>query len=82
MTYYAQRKSIKGEAVTFNNRTGSETEMLRQYFLYCAAAVQNTDQNNYDYVDFGTVERGPMKDERFRHNVEPEPEPEPNPEAE
>lgn len=71
--YYAQRKSIKNGEVTFNNRTGERAEMLRQYFLYCAAASTNTDGNNYDFVDFGTVEQGQLKVESF-NQIEPEPE--------
>jgi len=79
MTYYAQRKSIKNEQVTFSNRTGTKDEMLRQYFLYCASAATNADSNNYDYVDFGTIEKGVTKSEMFKHVV-PAPEPEPEPE--
>ena len=75
MLYYAQRKSIKNGEVTFNNRTGERKEMLRQYFLYCAAASTNTDGNSYDFVDFGTVEQGQLKVESF-NQVEPEPAPE------
>lgn len=82
MTYYAQRKSIKGETVTFNNRTGTKDEMLRQFFLYCASASTNEAQNNYDYVDFGTIERGVEKAEKFRQTVQPEPQPEPEPNEE
>ena len=75
MTYYAQRKSIKNETVTFNNRTGAKNEMLRQYFLYCAAAATNVDGNEYDFIDFGTIEKGAEKEEKFRQ-------PAPAPEAE
>lgn len=74
MTYYAQRKSIKGDNVTFNNRTGTKEEMLRQYFLYCASAATNADSNNYDFVDFGTIEKGAEKSEKFRQAPQPEPE--------
>lgn len=84
MIYYAQRKSIKDDApVTPNNRYGERDEMLRQYFLYCAAASTNADENDYDYIDFGTVEGGPLKVEKFIHEKPaPEPEPEPEPEEE
>lgn len=75
MLYYAQRKSIKNGEVTFNNRTGEREEMLRQYFLYCASSATNTDKNDYDYVDFGTILYGQLKVESFNH-AEPEPAPE------
>ena len=72
-SYYAQRKSIKnGEPVAPNNRYGERDEMLRQYFLYCAAAATNADENEYDSVEFGTIEQGVLKTERFSHPVEAE----------
>jgi len=83
MTWYAQRKSIKNGSTTFNNRTGERDAMLRQYFLYCASSATNEQENEFDYVDFGTVEQGAIKHESFTHPV-PEPpvnEPE-EPEAE
>ena len=68
MTYYAQRKTIaNGAPVAPNNRYGEYAEMLRQYFLYCAAAATNVDGNDYDSVEFGTVEGGVLKTERFDH---------------
>ena len=79
MTYYAQRKSIKDGNTTFNNRTGERKDMLRQYFLYCANASTNTDENDFDYIDFGTIERGAEKHEIFRQE---RPQPEPEAEAE
>ena len=82
MTFYAQRKSIKnGAPVAPNNRYGERDEMLRQYFLYCASAATNADENEYDSVEFGTIEQGIIKTERFSHPV-PEPEPNEEPEAE
>ena len=71
MTWFAQRKSIKNGTVSFNNRTGEYAEMLRQYFLYCASAATNADGNELDYVEFGTVEQGPIKHEVFNHPAEP-----------
>lgn len=70
--YYAQRKSIKDGKVEFNNRTGERPEMLRQYFLYCASAATNEAGNDYDFVDYGTIEQGQLKVESF-NQVEPEP---------
>ena len=82
MTFYAQRKSIKNNQTTFNNRTGERDAMLRQYFLYCASAASNEQGNEFDYIDFGTVEQGAIKKEAFTHEVQPEPDPEPEPESE
>lgn len=65
-TWYSQRKSIKnGEPQTPNNRYGERAEMLRQYFLYCASAATNADANDFDACEFGTIEGGPLKVERF-----------------
>ena len=72
--YYAMRKSIKGTDISENHRFGTYSEMLRQYFLYCASAATNADGNDYDYIDFGTVEQGVIKSERFEHQVEEVPE--------
>lgn len=72
--YYAQRKSIKGEEINFNNRTETREEMLRQYFLYCASAATNEAKNDYDFIDFGTIEHGQLKVESFNHVEEPTPE--------
>lgn len=68
MMYYAQRKSIKNGEVTFNNRTGGRADMLRQYFLYCASASTNESGNDFDFVDFGTIEHGQLKVESFNYD--------------
>ena len=69
-TYYAQRKSIKnGAPVAPNNRYGDRNEMLRQYFLFCASAATNADENEFDSVEFGTVEQGALKTERFVQEI-------------
>ena len=67
MTYYAQRKSIKEGTVTFNQRSGNQEDMLRQFFLYCASASTNESNNDFDFVDYGTIENGQLKKESFRH---------------
>lgn len=62
MTYYAQRKSIKGgQPVTPNNRYGERAEMERQFHLYCASAATNADENEVDSVEWGTVEQGALE---------------------
>lgn len=72
-TFYAQRKSIKnGEPVAPNNRYGEYAEMLRQYFLYCASAATNEGANDFDAIEFGTVEGGVLKVERFDNTPAPE----------
>lgn len=59
MTYYAQRKSIKGgQPVAVNNRYGERQEMERQYHLYCASAATNVDGNTVDSIEWGTIEQG------------------------
>ena len=73
--YYAMRKSIKGgEPQTINSRFGTYPEMLRQYFLYCASASSNEAGNDYDFIEFGTIEQGAIKTERFDNAVTEEPE--------
>lgn len=69
MNFYAQRKSIKNGQVTFNNRTGNREDMLRQYFLYCANAATNVDGNEFDFIEFGTIEQGVIKHEAFTQTV-------------
>jgi hypothetical protein len=44
--------------------------MLRQYFLYCASAATNADENEYDSIEFGTIEGGILKVERFDNTTE------------
>lgn len=73
MLYYAQRKSIKNGEPIFNNRTGTRREMLRQYFLYCASAATNEAENDFDFIEFGTIEQGSVKVESFNQD-EPTPE--------
>ncbi len=81
VNYYAQRKSIKnGQPVAVSNRYGTRQEMLRQYFLYCANAATNQDENEFDSIEFGTIENGVLKVERFTQPV-PEPEQEEEPEG-
>lgn len=66
MTYYAQRKSIKGgEPQTVNNRYGTRAEMERQFHLYCASAATNADENDVDSVEWGTIENGAIERKRW-----------------
>ena len=62
MTYYAQRKSIKGgEAQAINNRFGERADMERQYHLYCASAATNEAGNDVDSIEWGTIEQGALE---------------------
>lgn len=69
MNWYAMRKSIKNGQVSFNQRTGERNEMLRQYFLYCASSATNEQENEFDYVEFGTIQQGATKHESFSNPV-------------
>lgn len=73
MVYYAQRKSIKNGVADVNNRFGEREQMQRQYHLYCASAATNEAENDYDSIEWGTVEQGALQREAFNH---PKPEPE------
>ena len=73
MTYYSQRKSIKnGEAQAVNNRYGERNEMERQFHLYCASACTNSDNNELDAIEWGTLEQGAIE-RKVYHNYSPEP---------
>lgn len=61
MKYYAMRWSIKGGKVTNNNRTGEKAEIERQFHLYCASAATNEAENEFDSVEFGTLEGGAIE---------------------
>lgn len=74
MTYYAQRKSIRGgEPQAINNRFGERADMERQYHLYCASAATNADGNDVDSIEWGTVEQGALERKTWVWPVEEEP---------
>ena len=79
MTYYSQRKSIKGgEAQAINNRFGERNDMERQFHLYCASACTNADENELDAIEWGTLETGVIERKVYNHPVStPAPEEEP-----
>ena len=71
MTYYAQRKSIKGgEAQAINNRYGERADMERQYHLYCASAATNEAGNDVDSIEWGTIEQGALERKVWEWPVE------------
>ena len=62
MTYYSERKSIKsGTAQPTVYKTGDRAAMERQYHLFCASAATNTDGNDVDSIEWGTVEQGMLE---------------------
>ena len=70
MTYYAQRKSIKGGvAQPTVYKTGDRAAMERQYHLFCASAATNTDDYEVDYIDWGTVEQGAVEHHVWLHEA-------------
>ena len=60
MTYYAIRRSIKNGAASSNERTGDKAQMERQFHLYCASAATNEAGNEFDAVEWGTLEGGKL----------------------
>lgn len=57
--YYAQRKSVKdGQPQLPVNKYGSEIDMEYQYLLFCASAVKNEAKNDFDAIEWGTIENG------------------------
>jgi len=62
MTYYSERKSIKSStAQPTVYKTGDRAAMERQYHLFCASAATNTDGNDVDSIEWGTVEQGVLE---------------------
>ena len=62
MTYYSERQSIKsGTAQPTVYKTGDRAAMERQYHLFCASAATNTDGNDVDSIEWGTVEQGMLE---------------------
>ena len=77
MTYYSERRSIQnGEAKLPVYKTGTRAEMERQYHLFCASAAINTDGNDVDSIEWGTIEQGKLERKVW---ITPAPEPEPEP---
>lgn len=57
--YYAQRKSIKENQPQLPvNKYGTEADMEYQYLLFCASAVKNEAKNDFDALEWGTIENG------------------------
>lgn len=60
MTYYAIRWSTKNGVTTHNERTGEKAQMERQFHLYCASCATNEAGNEFDAVEWGTIEGGKL----------------------
>lgn len=66
MQYYSINFNIKQDGTISNTvKTGTETDMLRQYYLFCANSATNADGDLFDAVEFGTFEGGKLKREVF-----------------
>jgi hypothetical protein len=62
MTYYSERKSIKSStAQPTVYKTGDRAAMERQFHLFCASAATNTDGNDVDSIEWGTIEQGVLE---------------------
>lgn len=71
MTYYAIRWSIKNGVASHNERTGDRPTMERQFHLYCASCATNADGNQYDAVEWGTIEGGKLDRKVWQNNIVP-----------
>ena len=66
MTYYAIRYIIKaGEVKSPVIKQGNKEDMERQFYLFCANASTNSEENDFDACEFGTLEGGKLKREVF-----------------
>lgn len=66
MTYYAIRYIIKGGEVKAPViKQGAKEDMERQYYLFCASAATNGDENDVDAIEFGTIEGGKLERKVF-----------------
>ena len=66
MVYYAVNYNIKKDGTSGHvEKFGTETDMLYQYYLMCANAAKNTDGDQFDACEFGTIEGGKLKREVF-----------------
>lgn len=77
--YYAQRKFYKDGVgktpLNYHYETVMEAE--KQFHLLCSSAITNNDGNDFDSVEFGTLENGIIERKFYNHPVlEPAPEPE------
>lgn len=79
--FYAQKQFYKnGTPQTPQNypyQTRDEAE--RQFYLLCAAAIANTNGDDFVSVEYGTIEQGKIDRKFWDHTPAPEPEPEPEP---
>lgn len=66
MHFYAQKKTVKNGAAqtpanySYDNRNEAE----RQFYLLCASAIANADENDMISVEYGTIEQGAI-DRRY-----------------
>lgn len=76
--YYSQRKAIKdGASQPVTNKYGTAVDMEYQYHLFCASAAKNEADNEYERIEWGTIEHGIIEAKTYDHPAEPESESEP-----
>lgn len=69
MTYYAIRRSIKDGNASTNERYGEKAAMERQFHLYCASCATNEAGNEFDAVEWGTLEGGKLDRKVWNHEA-------------
>lgn len=71
--YFSQRKSIKdGTAQPVINKYGTAVDMEYQYHLFCASAAKNEAENEFERIEWGTIEHGVIESKTYNHDAETE----------
>jgi hypothetical protein len=72
--FYAQRKAFKNNSgiTPANYYYATRNEAERQFYLLCASAIANTDENDFVAVEYGTVEQGAVERRFWDFRVEAE----------
>lgn len=66
--YYSQRKFVKdGTPQAPVNKYGERADMEYQFYLFCASSVKNEAGNDFDSVEWGTIEQGALEKRGFNH---------------
>ena len=81
--FYAMKRAVKNGTpqTPANYPYASRAEAERQFYLLCASAIANSDENDCIAVEYGTIEQGKVE-RRFWDFAEPAPEPEEEAEGE
>ena len=61
--FYATRRTVKGgnPQTPANYPYSTRNEAERQFYLLCASAIANTDENDAVSVEYGTIEQGSIE---------------------